>query len=419
METAAPGVETEVDRSSGEAANGGGSGSSTLSAAVRALGLNAPPPRLARSVVLAVECGFVLIGFLNIADAQPGPLALGLSALGFSMVFLLQLVHTAQRLRRFRARWYRWTLSVQALLTYLPLLALGFGWGGMAGFLGASLLLVLRPTVAWPLFGLVAAAAAATGPLLGMNLVGSVYITVATVLTGLIVYGLNRLAQLVVEVHAAQSELARLAVTQERLRFARDLHDLLGYSLSAVTLKSELACRLVPAAPDRALEELRSILEISRQALSDVRTVARGYRDMSLTTEAVSAQAVLASAGIQAEVECRADLPEGEVNTIMATVLREAITNLLRHSKAERCRIEFRRSSSGELVLTIANDGVQKTGAGAGSRDLSAGSDGSGLGNLQFRLASIGGHLMSGLDEAGWFVLRATAPAGRATRRTG
>ncbi|MGJ5828277.1 sensor histidine kinase [Streptomyces ossamyceticus] len=416
MEAAAPAAETQVDRSLGETAMGGVGGNPTLSAAVRALGLSAPPPRLAQSVVLIVECGFVLTGFLNIADARPGPLTLVASALGFSLVFLLQLVHTTQRLRRFRARWYRWTLTLQALLTYLPLFVLGFGWGGMAGFLGASLLLVLRPTVAWPLFGLVAVAAASTGPLLGMHFVGSVYIAVSTVLTGLIVYGLNRLAQLVVEVHAAQTELARLAVTQERLRFARDLHDLLGYSLSAVTLKSELACRLVPAAPERALEELKSILEISRQALSDVRTVARGYRDMSLSTEAVSAQAVLAAAGIQAEVECRVDLPEGEVSTIMATVLREAITNLLRHSKAEHCRIEFRGTSSGDLVLTIANDGVQKN--ATAFRDPSDGSDGSGLGNLQFRLASIGGQLMSGLDEAGWFVLRAAAPLRQTAYRT-
>ncbi|MEU6804697.1 sensor histidine kinase [Streptomyces neyagawaensis] len=412
MEAAALGAETQVDRSLGETATGGVGGSPTLSAAVRALGLSAPPPRLAQGVVLIVECGFVLTGFLNIADARPGPWTLVASALGFSLVFLLQLVHTTQRLRRFRARWYRWTLTLQALLTYLPLFVLGFGWGGMAGFLGASLLLVLQPRVAWPLFGLVAVAAAGTGPLLGMHFVGSVYIAVSTVLTGLIVYGLNRLAQLVVEVHAAQTELARLAVTQERLRFARDLHDLLGYSLSAVTLKSELACRLVPAAPERALEELKSILEISRQALSDVRTVARGYRDMSLSTEAVSAQAVLAAAGIQAEVECQVDLPEGEVSTIMATVLREAITNLLRHSKAEHCRIQFCGTSSGDLVLTIANDGVQKT--ATAFRDLSDGSDGSGLGNLQFRLASIGGRLMSGLDEAGWFVLRAAVPLGRA-----
>ncbi|CBG73328.1 MULTISPECIES: sensor histidine kinase [Streptomyces] len=417
MEAAAPDAETDAGISLEDTADGGVGGNPPLSAAVRFLGLSAPPPRLARSVVLIVECGFVLTGFLNIADAEPGPLTLVFSALGFSLVFLLQLVHTAQRFRRFRARWHRWTLTAQALMTYLPLFVLGFGWGGMAGFLGASVLLVLRPQVAWPLFGLVAVAAAATGPLLGKDLVDSAYITVATVLTGLIVYGLNRLAQLVVEVHAAQTELARLAVTQERLRFARDLHDLLGFSLSAVTLKSELACRLVPAAPDRALEELRSILEISRQALSDVRTVARGYRDMSLTSEAVSAQAVLAAAGIQAEVRCSAEPPEGEVNTIMATVLREAITNLLRHSKAEHCRIDCRRTSSGKLVLTIANDGVQKT--ATGFRDPSSGADGSGLGNLQFRLASIGGRLTSGLDEEGWFVLRATAPLHRPARRTG
>ncbi|MGW0828060.1 sensor histidine kinase [Streptomyces sp. NPDC002845] len=415
MEVAAPRAEIYADMPLGDSATGGVGSNPTLSATARAFGLNAPPPRLALGVALIVECGFVLIGFLNILGAEPGPLTLAASALGFSLVFLLQLVHSTHRLRHFRARWYRWTLTLQALLTYLPLLALGFGWGGMAGFLGASLLLVLRPAVAWPLFGLVAVVAWATGPLLGMGLVGSVYIAVSTVLTGLILYGLNRLAQLVVEVQAAQTELARLAVTQERLRFARDLHDLLGYSLSAVTLKSELACRLVPTNPECALAELKSILEISRQALSDVRTVACGYRDMSLTTEAVSAQAVLAAAGIQAAVECHADIPEGEVNTIMATVLREAITNLLRHSKAEHCRIESRTTDSDELILTIANDGVQTV---TGYGDQAATSDGSGLGNLQFRLTSIGGHLASGLDEAGWFVLRAAAPLRQSARHT-
>lgn len=416
MEAVAPGAERRAGTSLGESTACGLGGSPNPPTTVRALGLNAPPPRLARSVVLIVECGFVLIGFLNILDAKPGLFALAASALGFSLVFFLQLVHTTQHLANFRARWYRWTLSLQTLLTYLPLFALGFGWGGMAGFLGASLLLVLRPVVAWPLFGLVAAAALATGPLLGMNPLSSMYIAVSTVLTGLIVYGLNRLAQLVVEVEAAQTELARLAVTQERLRFARDLHDLLGYSLSAVTLKSELACRLVSNDPERALDELKSILEISRQALADVRTVARGYRDMSLTTEAVSAQAVLAAAGIQAEVACQADPPEGEVNTIMATVLREAITNLLRHSKAENCRIESWTTKSGELALTIANDGVQTM---PGSQNPSATLDGSGLDNLQFRLTSIGGQLASGLDEAGWFVLRATAPLRQSPHRAG
>ncbi|MFI2425089.1 sensor histidine kinase [Streptomyces sp. NPDC018955] len=384
---------------------------------MRVLGGGAPPPRLALSLVLTVECGFVLVGFLNILDAEPGALVLVASALGFGLIFLLQLMHTAYRLRRFRERWGKWSLALQALLTYLPLFALGFGWGGMAGFLGASVLLVLRPAVAWPLFGLVVAAACGTGPLLGMDPVDSVYIAVSTTLTALIVYGLSKLSQLVLEVQEAQQDFARLAVTQERLRFARDLHDLLGYSLSAITLKSELACRLVGGHPDRALDELTGILEISRQALSDVRTVARGYREMSLAAEAVSAGSVLEAAGIQVTTELRGEPPEGEIDTIMATVLREAITNLLRHSKAENCRIESWTTASEELVLVISNDGAQR--GTSGRWDLSAAPDGSGLENLQYRLTSIGGRLSSGVDETGRFVLRAEAPLRLPSRDSG
>lgn len=380
-----------------------------LSSAVYKLGRGAPPPQLALSILVLVECGFVLVGFLNILGEEPATFTLTASAIGFALIFVLQLLHSSYHLRHLRARWGRWTLAVQALLTYLPLLALGFGWGGMAGFFGASVLLVLRPAIAWPLFGLVGLMACATGPLLGMDLIGTVYIAVSTVLTGLIVYGLSRLAELVVEVQEAQQEIARLAVTQERLRFARDLHDLLGYSLSAITLKSELARRLVHGEADRALAELESILEISRQALSDVRTVARGYRDMSLATEAVSAQAVLEAGGIRATVDIRGRLSEGEVDTIMATVLREAVTNLLRHSKAENCRIACWTEPSGDAVLTIVNDGVER--ALSSSSVVPSPRDGSGLQNLQFRLAAIGGRLTTDIDEDGWFSLRAEAPA--------
>ncbi|MFE5856028.1 MULTISPECIES: sensor histidine kinase [unclassified Streptomyces] len=379
-----------------------------LSSAVSKMGRGAPPPHLALSILLLVECGFVLVGFLNILGEEPATFTLVASVIGFALIFVLQLVHSSYQLRQFRARWGRWTLAVQALLTYLPLLTLGFGWGGMAGFFGASVLLVLRPQVAWPLFAAVTAVAAATGPLLGMDLLATVYIAVSTVLTGLIVYGLSRLAELVVEVQEAQQEIARLAVTQERLRFARDLHDLLGYSLSAITLKSELARRLVHGETDRALAELESILEISRQALSDVRTVARGYRDMSLATEAVSAQAVLEAGGIRATVDLRGRLPEGEVDTIMATVLREAVTNLLRHSKAENCRIACWTDAAGDAVLTIVNDGVEQSLSGT-LQDPSS-RDGSGLQNLQFRLAAVGGRLASGIDTDGCFSLRAEAP---------
>ncbi|MFF2077210.1 sensor histidine kinase [Kitasatospora sp. NPDC058162] len=368
-------------------------------------GFDAPPPRLALAIVVVVQLGFVVVGFLNLATCHPTRgqfLAAGLIFLGVSA---LQFVHCAPGLREVRERFGRWTLSAQAVLTYLPLVFFGFSWGGMPGFLGSSVLLLLRGAVAGAAFGAVVASAGISGLLLGVGVAESVYLTVAAALTGLIVFGLTSLAQLVIEVRRAQQELARLAVTRERLRFARDLHDLLGYSLSAITLKSELTSRLVTANPQRALEELGGVLEISRQALADVRAVARGYREMSLAGEAVSARSVLAAAGIEARFDVDGLRPDGPADTVLATVLREGVTNLLRHSTAERCVVEG-RVAGGRLRLTLSNDGVPGDGAGPGDGD----GRGGGLDNLEVRLAELGGRLSAGSDDRGWFHLVAEVP---------
>jgi two-component system sensor histidine kinase DesK len=216
-----------------------------------------------------------------------------------------------------------------------------------------------------------------------------VYITLSTTLTALLVYGLTWLSTLVTQLHSAREELAKMAVARERLRFARDLHDLLGYNLSAITLKSELTHRLVLKHPARAREELVEILQISRQALADVRAVASGYREMSLDEECVSARSVLAAADVHVlmEVEYR-DLPV-RVSTVLATVLREGITNLLRHSKAESCEISLRQDGT-TVTIVMHNDGVPDD-----PRDSRAdgGPGGSGIHNLSARVAELGGEL--------------------------
>lgn len=183
------------------------------------------------------------------------------------------------------------SLTVQGVATYLPFIALHEMWGGMAGFLAGSFLLLIRQPLAWTYFTLTVASMfffAAHYYQDSANWIA--YYVVATMLLGLITFGMTRLAQLVGELYAMRSELARLAVTQERLRFARDLHGLLGYSLSSITLKSELAYRLVEKQPERAKQELTEILGISRQALADVREVSSSYRQMSLAAEAASAR---------------------------------------------------------------------------------------------------------------------------------
>ena len=207
----------------------------------------------------------------------------------------------------------------------------------------------------------------------------------------------------------ARADLARLAVSHEQLRFARDLHDLLGYSLSAISLKNELVRRLIPTNPYLACEEVDEVLVISRQALADVRRVASGYRQMSLASELSSAESVLAAADVSVTVEAEDAIDRlGQMtSTVLATVVREGVTNLLRHSKATHCWISAR--TEGETVrLTITNDGLVVS-----SHPRSPHS-GSGLGNLERRLQDIGGRLLvqrlSDETEGSLFRLTAEAP---------
>jgi two-component system sensor histidine kinase DesK len=373
------------------------------SAPVDDLGRGAPAPKVANSLVAVVVLGYITVGFCNIYYDVLGRGQQTIGDLCFVGIGVLQIPHSTARLDGLRKRLGLWTLLLQAVLSYLPLL-FGVVWGGMTGFLGASALLMLPTLYGWLVFSGVVVAAAFSGPLEHWSPANCVYVVVSTALTALVVFGLTRLAQLVVQVQAARLQLAELAVTRERLRFSRDLHDLLGYSLSAITLKSELTRRLVIGSPELALDEIAGILEISRQALLDVRVVARGYRAMSLGDEVEAARSVLEAAEIDAAVDLAVLPPDGHADTILATVLREAVTNLLRHSKAEHCRIDTRRE--GDLILlTVANDGLVRA-----VRAVGADRDGSGLGNLTARLAEVGGRLTWGVDDGDWFVLTAEIP---------
>lgn len=315
-------------------------------------------PRLARTIVLLVltcYCFIVILNVLNTGGASASRMTVctGVVLLEFGVQFALAL--PAARAWPLRRRLV--TLGVQAVLTYLPAAWFGLDWGSMQGPLAATILLTLPNPVAWPVFGAVVAAAPLYPLLKGSGVLYSGYVFISVTLAGLVIYGLTRLTDLVRELHDTRERLARMAVTQERLRFARDLHDLLGYSLSTVTLKGELVSRLIPVRPEQAAEETTSLLLVARQALADVRLVSRGYRDMSLCEEAESAAKVLVSAEVRVEVDMRVERLHPVVDTVLATALREGVTNILRHSKAEVCTI---RATSGTetVLLTLVNDGV-------------------------------------------------------------
>ncbi|MFE2428196.1 sensor histidine kinase [Streptomyces sp. NPDC059373] len=374
-----------------------------ISPAIRKAREDVPPPRLAQTITVAALVWCAVVAVLNVVWTEPGRNQLILCAVCIGVIFGVQVVHTLPTARRWPPRTRAITLTVQVLLTYLPSIAYGINWSPMAGPLAGTILLLVAGWAGWALYGLAAATVTVTAVLTGQTAFFTVYFTGSTLLWGLVIYSLTRLADLVDEVHVARGELARMAVTQERMRFARDLHDLLGYSLSAITLKSELLYRLIGDRSDQARDEVSSILDVSRQALSDVRLVASGYRDMSLAAEADSAASILAAAGVQAEVDVECGRLHPLVDTVLATALREGITNILRHSKVQQCSITA--AAEGETVrLTLVNDGV-----GEGAAILSPHS-GSGIGNLQLRLTAVGGRVDAGVRDDGRFHLVAEAP---------
>jgi two-component system, NarL family, sensor histidine kinase DesK len=366
-------------------------------------------PRLARAILLVVLCGFLGVQVIDVLtspiESHGFDLAVGLVSI--CVVFTLQVFNSSAGAER----WPMWRrlgmLGAQAVVTYLPLLVLGREWAGMAGFLAGSVLLLVSGWTAWALFAAIITSML-VGPLvLGLDAYSVAYLTVASLDIGLVVFGLSRLAVLIRYVHATRAELAQMAVISERMRFARDLHDLLGYSLSAITLKAELTSRLVSSNPGRARDELSEVLDISRQALADVRSVASGYRNISLAKEAASVASLLSTAAIGVRVEINCGLLEEKVDTVLATVLREAVTNMLRHSAVRNCSIEAgcdaeSPQAGGIISLRVMNDGVPRS---AASRR-----NGGGLENLATRLQVVGGTLSAKVRSDGCFDLLAQVP---------
>ncbi|MCZ2838144.1 sensor histidine kinase [Modestobacter sp. VKM Ac-2985] len=208
----------------------------------------------------------------------------------------------------------------------------------------------------------------------------------------------------VLEMDRTRGVQLQLAVAEERLRFARDLHDVMGRNLSVIAVKSQLAGELVRRSRPGVADEVADISRIAEESLKEVREVVRGYRTTDLAGELAGARSVLRAAGVACTVQgegAAAGLPE-PAQVALAWVVREAVTNVLRHSAAADCGITLVRTDE-EVELTVSNDGV--TGApGAGN----------GLTGLRERLAGAGGSLHAARD-GDRFTLTATLPAGGAT----
>ncbi|WP_371777147.1 sensor histidine kinase [Streptomyces sp. NBC_01438] len=243
----------------------------------------------------------------------------------------------------------------------------------------------------------------------------------------------------------ARDVQARLAVAEERLRFGRDLHDVLGRNLAVIALKSELAMELARRGRPEAVDQMVEVQRIARSSQQEVRDVVRGYREADLSTELAGAKGVLRAAGIECAVvgDSGAELA-APVQAALGWVVREAATNVLRHGDPRRCTIRL-TTAADEVVLDVENDGAPMTPASAGSgsgehgsggsgsdgsgsegsRTDGSGTDGSGmdgsgsgLPGLRERLGSLDGSLDAGTAGDGLFRLTARIPRTARTPRT-
>lgn len=204
----------------------------------------------------------------------------------------------------------------------------------------------------------------------------------------------------------AQDEVAHLARLEERERIARDLHDLLGHSLSVVTVKSQLVDRLLARGerPDleRSREEIRDIERVSREAAEEVRRAVSGYREQKLGTEITKARMALDSVGIDLELESSPYELAAHSESVAALCLREAVTNVIRHARATSTVVRIRQER-GRLTLEVEDDG-------RGIR----GEPGSGLSGMRERVEALGGTVAIGRPERGGARLRIVLPTGAA-----
>ncbi|KUN29066.1 histidine kinase [Streptomyces antibioticus] len=302
--------------------------------------------------------------------------------------------------------------------------ALALGYGGSWLYFFPLLGLATGAVVRGPWLGrtglaLTALAAAVASYREGWDAVNIAY---ATFLSTMVTAAILSLSEAVRELRAAREELARRAVEEERLRFSRDLHDLLGHTMSVIVVKSEAARRLAPRDLDAAVAQITDIESVGRQALTEIREAVTGYREGSLSTELDRARSVLEAAGVQPVVQHSGPPLAAQTEALLGWVVREAVTNVVRHGRGvARCEISV-EGEVGRVRVRVVDDGGAcggtagaGSGIGAGAAETGGGSGartGTGLRGLRERLAVAGGRLEAGAGARGGFVVTAELPVG-------
>lgn len=265
-------------------------------------------------------------------------------------------------LKRRRAPW--WPLAGQAVLTVVPMV-FWVEWAPVAVLLTATLLVVAERLQSWALV----AVAVACGPALVLVL-GDPWLVMVPVV-GLAEYAVISLCVRAHSLRAVLTDRVCRAVADERHRLTRDLHDLVGHRLTLLILRLELAQRQLEKGGERVREELDEALELARGVTEDVRSVAHLGRSYSLESELRSARSALESGGVRCRVHVRCDSLPQPATRVLAHVLREGVTNILRHTAARECSIRVWQRD-GVVRLSMLNDGArhQRRSHGRGLRNL-------------------------------------------------
>ena len=292
------------------------------------------------------------------------------------------------------------TIVALTVLSLVLVLLGGSAWLGLffytCGYVGGSL------PVRWTILTaiVIALLATAIGWFTGigwLNLVQTIiFIPAIIIITRVVMWSITTSWAL----DTARKEIARLAVMTERLRIARDLHDLLGHNLSLIALKSELAKRLVNVAPDRAIVEISDVENVARTTLQEVREAVSAFRQPTLKSELNAAQEILAAAGIAYQFdgdESLVDALPTTIESVLSWTVREGVTNVIKHSRAHQCTIRMTRNAQ-VIGIEVIDDGV------GASIINSSDNEGNGLRGLSERVETLGGRCETSSGEERGFL---------------
>lgn len=333
--------------------------------------------------------GCLVYGVYLLGQTHFTPRRAFVDGIGGAIFFVLYLwliwIHPAERHRRPRSqRYVSWLL-----FAILIALTVGFGLIDNPAWLW---FFVCVSVVAGLIFSLRTALFAVVGVTLLCGICGMLSIgwvqTIPLVLVvkclGIITIGLSALVEALSQVQRQRQSLVHLAVTEERLRIARDLHDLLGRNLSVIILKSALAERLLLTDPTHAADEILAVEHVARETLREVRHAITGYRRPTLPGELDGARQILEAADIKVTLKNDAGVLPPDGANALAWVVREGATNILRHSRASQCLLTLTRTAN-TVSFEMVNNGYQQNGAAI--------IHGNGLTGLSERVAELGGSL--------------------------